>query len=479
MKTRLIATLLAACTLASIAAGCGGSEAPAESSSAAPESSEAEAPASSEAGTPAAGGTYSGTTKYPEGKFVFYGYGQPQFMLEQYQLWFDMHKEATEGVEIEMIQCEGGEDARKKVTLTYQSGAMDEMPDVVQTATAQMMDMAKNGILMDVTDFLQPLEPEMLDGVTGDVQYDGKMYALPDSFRPQLLFYNQEIFDQYEIDPAQMDTMEGYIEVGRQLKEKSGGKVYLSFASPSQKTWAYWGRRGLWPQAKARIWDDEGNVVFGSDEGTKLAASTLDTLFKEDLLLRSQVMQPPLYDSIRNGEVATFYIGAFWDEFIRKNTPEIAGKWRMMTAPKYEDIGLRGAPVTGMMAIVNKPDAKYADLFKDIWYDYMFTAEYRNQHAQNMADEDGPCWNPISKALSEDPFWKSPDPFYGDQSFKEMETVGLKDAAPNMVVTSSDAEADTIISDELDRYIAGDQDMDTTIKNIDEQLKAKIGTAKN
>ena len=69
MKTRLIATLLAACTLASIAAGCGGSEAPAESSSAAPESSEAEAPASSEAETPAAGGTYSGTTKYPEGKF--------------------------------------------------------------------------------------------------------------------------------------------------------------------------------------------------------------------------------------------------------------------------------------------------------------------------------------------------------------------------------------------------------------------------
>ena len=47
MKTRLIATLLAACTLASIAAGCGGSEAPAESSSAAPESGEAEAPASS------------------------------------------------------------------------------------------------------------------------------------------------------------------------------------------------------------------------------------------------------------------------------------------------------------------------------------------------------------------------------------------------------------------------------------------------
>lgn len=461
MKKRALSALLAGCLMAT-SAGCA--------------SEPAQSAPSQGVSTPAVSGAE--TTKYPKGKMVVYGYGQPQFMQQQYQLWFDMHKEATQDVEIEVVQCEGGEDVRKKVTLTYQSGALDDLPDIIQTAPAQMMDMAKNGILKDLTDYLTPLKDEMLDGVTGDLLYDGKMYALPDSFRPQLLFYNQEIFDQYSIDPKEMDTMEGYLEVGRKLKEKSGGKVYLSFASPSQKTWSYWGRRGLMPQAKAKIWDDNGNVVFGSDPGTKLAMDTLDTLFKEDLLLRSQVMQPPLYDSIRNGEVATFYIGAFWDEFIRKNTPEIEGKWRMMTSPMYKDIGLRGAPVTGMMAIVNKPEAKYEQLFKDIWYDYMFTAEYRNQHAKNMEEASGPCWNPISKTLAADEFWKSPDPFYGGQSFKEMETVGLENSAPNLITTSSDAEADTIISVELDKYIAGDQDMATTIASIDSILKSKIGTAK-
>lgn len=42
-----------------------------------------------------------------------------------------------------------------------------------------------------------------------------------------------------------MKTMDGYIEAGRQLKEKSNGEVYLSYIDPTSKTWRYWGRRGL------------------------------------------------------------------------------------------------------------------------------------------------------------------------------------------------------------------------------------------
>ena len=62
-----------------------------------------------------------------------------------------------------------------------------------------------------------------------------------------MLFYNQDIFDKYGVDAEQMNTMEGYIEAGRQLKEKSNGEVYLSYIDPTSKTWRYWGRRGLMP----------------------------------------------------------------------------------------------------------------------------------------------------------------------------------------------------------------------------------------
>lgn len=41
-------------------------------------------------------------------------------------MWCAMHPEQTEGVEIEVVQCEGAEDVRKKIMLTYQSGAYED-----------------------------------------------------------------------------------------------------------------------------------------------------------------------------------------------------------------------------------------------------------------------------------------------------------------------------------------------------------------
>ena len=111
-----------------------------------------------------------------------------------------------------------------------------------------------------------------------------------------------------------MKTMDGYIEAGRQLKEKSNGEVYLSYIDPTSKTWRYWGRRGLMPSAGAKIWDENGEVVIGSDEGTKKALGALDTMNTEGLLLKTTIMEPALYDAINKKQVATFCIGAFWDE---------------------------------------------------------------------------------------------------------------------------------------------------------------------
>ena len=45
------------------------------------------------------------------------------------------------------------------------------------------------------------------------------------------------------------------------------------------------------------------------------------------------------------------------------------------------------------------------------------------------------------------------------------------------MVTPQDAEADTIISAELEKYVAGDQSMDDAIANMQKNLEAKIGKA--
>jgi multiple sugar transport system substrate-binding protein len=314
-------------------------------------------------------------------------------------------------------------------------------------------------------------------GVFDDIYYKGKLWCLPNSLRGQMLFYNKEIFDKYGIDPKEMETFEGYLEVGKKLRDASKGQVFLSYIDPATRTWRYWGRRGLMPQAKARIWDDEGNVVIDTDPGARTALKYLETLHKEGLLFNSLILQPPLYEATRQGKVATYYIGAFYDEFLRANLADMAGKWRIMKPPVFKDIGIGGAPVVGIECITQKPGNPYGELVKMIWYDMMFNTEARIAWTKDMIKQNAPYSNPISKEMLKDPFWKEPEPYYGGQSFREWEGIVLENPSVNMRVTPKDAEADGIISAEIEKFVAGNQTMDQAIANMGKLLRDRIGKA--
>ncbi len=414
---------------------------------------------------------------YPKGTVIIYGHGQPQYLEQYFDAWLERNRDIAPEVEIDVVQTEGAADSREKITMTYLAGAYEDLPDAVYLDPVNLTDLAMGDILKDETELMNSVKDKIVDGSINDAMINGKVYGLTDSVRPQVLFYNKEIFDKYDIDPARMETMEGYILVGKELKEKSNGKVYLSYIDPTWKTWRYWGRRGLMPQANARIWDEEGNVIIGSDEGTKLALYALDEMNSNGLLIKTEIMGPALYDYMREGKVATFYMGAFWDEFIRKNVSETSGKWRVMPAPYFKEVGTVGAPVASYLAVVNKADGKYSGLVEKLWYDFQFDNQPRIEWVNDMVEQNAPYANPISLEMLEDLFWKEPAEFYGETSFREMESMALKNSSKNLVITPQDAQADEIITIELEKYIAGDQTIDEAIINMEKNLKNKIGQA--
>lgn len=432
--------------------------------------------------TPAASGGTSGSeagvTQYPAGTLTIYMNGNPQYRQQYFETWLEEHRDIAPEVEVEFVQVESNADAREKVTMTALAGATEDLPDAVFLDRLNLMDLVEADLLLDETEFLSPLVDKMVDGAVDEGIVQEKMYGLPDSVRPQLLMYNKAIFDQYGIDPEMMATMDGYIEAGRQLKEKSNGEVYLSWIGSNDMTWKCWGRRGLMPQANAKIWDDEGNVVIGQDEGTKLALGTLDTLYSEGLLMRVEMYDPAMYDATNNHQIATYYLGAYWDEFMRQNCQATAGEWRVMSAPVFEEVGTAGAPVSSYMCIVNKgEDTVYQGLLEQIWHDYTFDSASRMAWTESMEEQNAPYSNPISLEMLEDEFWKEPSDYYGGQSFREWEALTLQNGSANLIVTPQDAEGDTIISAEIEKYVAGSQTMEQAIANMGANLKAKIGTA--
>lgn len=473
MKKRVLTLGVVLVLVLSILAGCSTGSAQSTASSQT-ESSAAESGA--DASDASSDASVADQDPYPEGTFRYMSAGLPQYKKVFFDDYLSRQGERGAGVTVEYETADAAT-LKQKMILGFTSAAYDDLPDVIYIGPDEIASFQKGNMLVEVTDYVKSVEDKLVDGALAGVSYKDKIYAYPDEVRPQLLFYNTKIFEQYDIDIERCDTIEGWIEVGKELKEKSGGTVYLSNYDPGKNTWRYYGRRGFMPQAGGRIWDDDGNIVFGSDENTKKAMNTLATLKENDLLLSAAWFDAACFDAARANQIATFYIGAFYDEHLRSNLPDQEGVWNVRPAPKFEDVGTRGAPVSGGAAIVNKPDAKYAQLFQDIWTDYNFNYEARNAYVETMIEESGPFSNTLVKEALEDPFWQQKSDFYGGQSFMQAESEGLKDAAAPLVTTTADTDADAIISPEIEKFMAGEQNMDDTIANIDAQLKQQIGKA--
>ena len=60
--------------------------------------------------------------------------------------------------------------------------------------------------------------------------------------------------------------------------------------------------------------------------------------------MRVEMYDPAMYDATNNHQIATYYLGAYWDEFMRQNCQATAGEWRVMSAPVFEEVGTAGNP---------------------------------------------------------------------------------------------------------------------------------------
>ena len=404
-------------------------------------------------------------------KLTIWSYGTPEYMRIYFQRYLE--RENT-GLTAEMVNYSGEEEVRQQLMMTVNAGAMEDLPTAISTFPVSMKVLVEAGLLADITDLVTPYMDQFVDGAFDQATYQGRIYGMPYTLQPKMMFYNQEIFDKYDIDPARMSTFAGYIGVGRELLEKSNGKVKLSYAAPDSYVWRYWFRRGLMPQANARIFDEDGNVVFDKDPGTRLAMETFNTMLVEGMLLNVGVFSAEDYEAARQGEIATYYIESFWDTFLRGNLQDMSGKWRCMPAPVFDEVGTAGAQVIAMYCPVNTGDEAKTKLFVDMLLDFNLNVQARNQWTKDMLDMNYAVEHPITKKLQADPYWVETSEFYGGTSYRQMVTKAFENPSANLPVGLNDAEADTIIASEMEKWVAGAQDMEQTITAIGNELRTKL-----
>ena len=72
-------------------------------------------------------------------------------------------------------------------------------------------------------------------------------------------------------------------------------------------------------------------------------------------------MRPPT-----RGIIATYYMGAFWDEFMRGNLTETAGNLAGHGGAGVLEIGTGGAPVSTFYCLIDKHDDTYVGLLQKL-----------------------------------------------------------------------------------------------------------------
>lgn len=131
------------------------------------------------------------------------------------------------------------------VNVTVSNFGLDEVPQKLENAVragtgAPDVSMIEDrrqplfwdGGMLDLTKCLQPFRAQFpafkMKKVTTP---DGRLQAVPWDAGPVVLSYRRSIFEKYGIDPHAIRTWDDYIAAGKQLDQRSGGKVKMLFSN--------------------------------------------------------------------------------------------------------------------------------------------------------------------------------------------------------------------------------------------------------
>lgn len=221
MKRKLALLLTAAMTAASLAA-CGSSSA---SGDTAADTTAAEAGASETAES--TDGSNSGSAN-----LVMAWWGN-QTRNERTQKIIDLYSEQNPGVAIDGQFSEFNDYWQKLAT----AAAGHSMPDIVQMDYKYLNQYVTNGLLVDLTPYVEDGTIDTADcnqDVLNSGSVNGGLYALCNGINSPALLYNKTLLDENGITVKDNMTLDEFIDVCKEVYEKTGYKTNLCYNQNEQ-----------------------------------------------------------------------------------------------------------------------------------------------------------------------------------------------------------------------------------------------------
>jgi raffinose/stachyose/melibiose transport system substrate-binding protein len=143
-------------------------------------------------------------------------------------------------------------------------------PDIAEVnAGSNAFQYAQSGQLMDLTDFLAPIEEKLRPGLETMYQYDGKSYGVLWGLKlGNILYYNPDMLAEQGIDPASLATWEGWMDASQKFLDAGITPIAL-------------GNRDAWPGN--HYFNHILHGILSKDEYDRIGLQTLDPSVTSDV----------------------------------------------------------------------------------------------------------------------------------------------------------------------------------------------------
>lgn len=263
------------------------------------------------------------------------------------------------------------------------------------------------GSFLDLTDMIAKYEEDIVPAVIPLMKDGDAWYAVPWDVAPAMMFYRTDIFEEYGIVAEDIKTWDDYIEAGKVINEKSGGKTKMmgfdyngasSFDMPLI----------IFYEMGGSFFDEEGNVQFNT-EAVKTAFTIFRKMIDEDIAMNLPSEWTDRITALANDSLCTVPYGVWFAGTLKENLADQAGKWACMPLPAVEEGGNNQANSGGSTVMVSAA-TEYPELCKGFleWFLLSDEGSQINMEVSTLFDAYMPAYDIECYTAEDEYFGMSP-----------------------------------------------------------------------
>ena len=330
-------------------------------------------------------------------------------------------------------------------------------PDVVQIEYYAFPQFALSDSLLDLSSYgFGDLESAYASGPWGAVDFDGKIYGLPQDSGPMALFYNKTVFDQYGITAPK--TWDEYYAAAQKLHAADPTKYITADTGDSGFTTSM-----IWQAGGTPFKADGTNVTIDlQDAGSKKFAENWNRLIEGGLLSSTPSWSDEWFKGLGDGSIASLVIGAWMPGVLESSVKDGAGNWAVAPIPTYD-----GKPATaenggGGQAVTkqSKNPALAAGFLKWLNND--------EESLQIFAESGG--FPSTTAQLSDPAFVDKKSDYFGGQAINQVLTEASGDVVKGFSYLPFQVYANSIYGDTVGQAYSTKGDLNEGLKAWQEQL---------